>query len=270
MDPIQFAIRNPVKVAVGVLLVVLFGLLSLRVIPVQLVPNVDQPIITVNTSWIGRSPEEMERDVIEKQEDKLKNVSNLRKMTSSASVGSAQIELEFLVGTDIKVARQEVSDSLREVPDYPDDVDEPVISDGTGGEGDPIAWLILTSASPDFDVQTIGDLVEDRVKPFLERIPGVSEVRVYGGRPREVQLEFDPRRIAQRGITFNQLVSALRLENVNVSAGDLEDGKYDVRVRTVGQYDELEQIRNTIVAYGEGGPVRRWESAGSEVCYWYK
>jgi hydrophobic/amphiphilic exporter-1 (mainly G- bacteria), HAE1 family len=139
MDPIQFAIRNPVKVAVGVLLLVLFGLLSLRVIPVQLVPNVDQPIITVSTTWAGRSPEEMERDVIEKQEDKLKNVANLRKMTSTASVGRAEIELEFFVGADIKAARQEVSDSLREVPDYPDEVDEPVISDGTGGEGDPIA-----------------------------------------------------------------------------------------------------------------------------------
>ncbi len=268
MDPIQFAIRNPVKVAVGVLLLVLFGLLSLRVIPVQLVPNVDQPIITVTTTWAGRSPEELERDVIEEQEDRLKNVSNLRKMTSSASVGQAQIELEFFVGTDIKSVRQEVSDSLREVPEYPAEVDEPVITDGTGGEGDPIAWLILTSDTPDFDVQTIGDLVEDRVKPFLERIPGVSEVRVYGGREREIHIEFDPARIAQRGITFNQLVSALRLENVNVSAGDLEDGKYDVRVRTVGQYDDLEQIRNTIVTYGEGGPVRIKDLA--TVRQWYE
>ncbi len=256
MDIIQFAIRNPVKVAVGVLLLLLFGLLALRTIPIQLVPNVDQPIITVNTNWTGRSPEEIERDIIEPQEDKLKNVSNLKKMVSTASVGRSEIELEFFVGTNIKAARQEVSDSLREVPEYPADVDEPVVNDGTGGEGDPIAWLILTSDTPDFDVQTIGDLVEERVKPFLERIPGVSEVRVYGGRDREVHLEFDPARIAQRGITFNQLIAALRLENVNVSAGDLTDGKYDVRVRTVGQYEQLDAIRDTIVAYTDGGPVR--------------
>ncbi|MEE9212719.1 MAG: efflux RND transporter permease subunit, partial [Phycisphaeraceae bacterium] len=128
MDYIHFAIFNPVKVTVGVLLLLLFGLIALFTIPIQLVPNVDHPVITVSTEWTGRSPEEIEREIIEPQEDVLKGVSNLKKMTAQAIQGSAEIELEFYIGTDIRDARSEVSDSLREVSEYPQDVDEPVIA----------------------------------------------------------------------------------------------------------------------------------------------
>ncbi len=259
MDPIRFAIENPVKVSVGVILIVLFGFVALVTIPVQLTPDVDQPIITVETEWTGRSPEEVEREILEEQEDVLKDISGLKKMTATAFLGRGQIELEFYIGTDKDAARQEVSDSLREVPEYPDEVDEPVIQAGEAGAESPIAWLILTAETREaerFNVQALGDAAEDRIKPYLERVPGVSEVRVYGGREREVIIDLDPRAIAQRGVTFNELRQALRLHNVNVSGGEIAEGKYDVRVRTIGQYDQLDQIRRTIVKYDDGGPIR--------------
>lgn len=256
MDPIRFAIDNPVKVAVGVILLLLFGVLAVVSIPVQLTPNVDPTIITVSTDWTGKSPEEVEREIIEDQEDVLKNISGLLKMTATATQGKAEIELEFSVGKDLQSARVEVSDALREVPEYPDDADEPVITDGEAGPGSPIAWLLLTSDMPGFDVQTLGDLAEDRIKPMLERAEGVSEARVYGGREREVHIQFDPEKIAQRKITVTQLGEALRQENVNVSAGNLSEGRYDPRVRVMGQYDNLESIRETIVTRDAGGPIR--------------
>jgi HAE1 family hydrophobic/amphiphilic exporter-1 len=255
MDPIRFAIDNPVKVAVGVILLLLFGVLAVVSIPVQLTPNVDPTIITVSTDWTGKSPEEVEREIIEDQEDVLKNISGLVKMTATATQGQAEIELEFKVGKDLQSARVEVSDALREVPEYPEDAEEPVITDGEAGPGSPIAWLLLTSDMPGFDVQTLGDLAEDRIKPMLERAEGVSEARVYGGREREVHIQFDPEKIAQRKITVTQLGEALRQENVNVSAGNLQEGRYDPRVRVLGQYDDLDEIRETIVARDEGGPI---------------
>jgi len=268
MDYIRFAINNPVKVAVGVILLLLFGVVAFVRIPVQMTPNVEPPIITVSTEWTGRSPEEIEREIIEEQEDKLKNVGNLKKMIATATVGSASIELEFYVGTDIDQARLEVSDKLREVSEYPSEVDEPVILEGERGDASPpIAWLILTSQTDGFDAQTLGDHAEDRIKPILERIPGVSEVRVYGGREREVHIEFDPHRVAQRGITFVQLNNALSLENVNISAGELAEGQYDVRIRTIGQYETLEQIEQTIVAFTDGGPVRIGDIANVKQTY---
>jgi len=267
MDPIRFAISNPVKVSVGVLLLLLFGAISLVLIPIQLTPSVETPIVRVTTEWTGRSPEEVEKEIIEPQEDVLKNVASLRKMVAVAFQGRAEIELEFFIGTDIRAARQEVADSLREVPEYPEETDEPVIDSGEGGEESPIAWLLLKSETPDFDVQSLGDPAEERIKPFLERIEGVSEARVYGGRVREVHIEIDPRRVAQRGITFNQLRDALRLENVNISAGDMPEGIYNVRIRTVGEYDDLRKIRETIVAYTDGGPVRVRDLAEVKLTY---
>ena len=256
MDPIRFSIDNPVKVTVGVILVVLFGIIALNVIPIQLTPNVDEPVITVETTWTGRSPEEVEREIIEEQEEYLKTISGLRKMTASASTGSASIELEFFIGTDTREARLRVSDKLREVPDYPDDVDEPVIIDADATPDKAIAWIILDSPDAEFDLQQMFDFADDRIKPVLERVPGVSRVNVLGGREREVHIQVDPVALAERGITFNELRSALQFENVNVSAGDLQDGRLDVRIRTLGQFDSLEQINNTVVRYDEAGPVR--------------
>lgn len=256
MDIIRFAIQNPVKVSVGVLLLLLFGMLALLTIPIQLTPNVDQPKLTIETSWVGRSPEEIETEIIQEQEDKLKSVSNLHKMIATANTGVGTIEMEFYVGTDMNRVRQEVSDTLREVPEYPDDVDEPVISSGETDPDSAIAWLLIQHEDPDFDIQAVGELVEDRVKPYLETIEGVTQVNVYGGREREVHIRIDPRELAQRGITFNTLRSAIQGENINVSAGDLPEGRLDIRVRTVGQYDNVDDVLQTVVVNTDAGPVR--------------
>jgi HAE1 family hydrophobic/amphiphilic exporter-1 len=256
MDPIRFSIENPVKVTVGVLLTILFGILALTAIPVQLTPNVDQPVITVVTSWVGRSPEEVEKSIIEEQEDKLDSVSNLKKLTATATQGEASLKLEFYVGTNMSRALQEVSDKLREVPDYPADVDQPVITVADGASENAIAWMILQSDDPDFDVESIREQVQDRVEPILERVAGLSAVNVYGGRDREVHVEINPYRLAERGITFNMLSQALQMQNLNVSAGDIKEGRFDVPIRTIGEFDELEAVRETVVATVDGVQIR--------------
>jgi len=256
MDFIKFCIQNPVKVSVAVLLIALFGVLALFSIPIQLTPNVDKPIITITTEWIGRSPDDVEREIIELQEDKIKTVSNLKKMTATAFEGQALISLEFFVGTEMRQARQEVADKLREVKEKPADAREPVITESASNSESPIAWTIITSEDPSFDIDSLRDYVDDRVRPHLERIAGVSEARVYGGRERQVHVQIDPQSMAQRGITFNQLREAMQRANVNVSAGSVADGRLDVRVRTVGEYDSLDKIRDTVVAETPGGQIR--------------
>ena len=256
MDYIRFAISYPVRVTVGVILLLLFGVLGVLTIPVQLVPDVDRPIITVETTWTGRSPEEVEQEIIEEQEDKLKAVSNLKKMTASAKQGSGEISLEFYIGTNIDRALQEVSDKLREVPEYPRDVEEPVISAADTASENAIAWIILDATDPEYDIQSFFDAADKRIKPHFERVAGISRVNIYGGREREVQIRVDPEKLAARGIVIGDLIHAFEQDNVNVSAGDLPEGRLDVRVRTVGQYDNLGKILDTVVAMTEGGPVR--------------
>ncbi len=255
MDIIRFAISRPVTVAVGVILVVMFGLIGLGAIPIQLTPTVDRPIITVTTNWPGRSPQEVMDEITKEQEERLKNVSNLRTMQSVSAEGQATITLEFYVGANIARALQDVSDSLRQVPEYPEEVDEPFIKAAEGAAENAIAWIIVDldpakkAKHPDFDISTLFQAMDREVKPYLERIDGVAEVNVYGGRDREVRVLLDPVAMAQRGIGHQQVIDALRAENRNVSAGTIEEGKRDYRVRVIGQYQNADEILDTIVAF---------------------
>ena len=256
MDPIRFAIENPVKIAVGVILLLVFGLISLAVIAVQLTPNVDQPVISVNTRWEGASPQEIEQDVILEQEDKLKDVRGLKKMTSQSQQSQGQIILEFPVGTEMGRALIDVSNKLRQVPDYPDNVDEPVVEASDPRNRDYIAWVILSTEDPTFDVRGLQKWAEDHVKTRFERIEGISEVNVLGGSEPEVRVVVDPRRMAQYGLTADRLAQVLRSRNINVSAGDLSEQKYEPRLRTKGRYESIEEVERTVVS-GPGEPVVR-------------
>lgn len=254
MGVIRFAINNPTKIAVGVILLVLFGLLSMFHIGVQLTPDVDRPIITVQTNWTGASPQEIETEIVDRQEEKLKNVSDLLKMTATCSEGRAAIKLEFPVGVDKDIAFRNVSDKLRQVSDYPDEVDEPVVTPTDDDMEQTIAWLILTSREGQ-DVSKLKTFIEDHVKPILERADGISEVPVYGGLDREIQIEIDAFKLAARGLTFRDVERALRGQNTNISAGTVAQGKLEYTYRTIGEYATLEAIENTVIAYQPGGPV---------------
>ena len=255
MNLLSLFIRQPVTVTVGVILTILAGIIAFARIPIQLTPNVEDTIITVSTFWEGASPEEIEQEIIDKQEERLIGIPSLREITSSSTQSSGSIRLEFAVGTHKSDAMREVNLKLSEVSDYPENVDEPVISASDRQSRDYIAWLMINSTDESFDVRTLRDFVMDRIEPQLERVPGVSEINVVGGREREVQIQIDPELLAQYRITSGEFVSRIRSANRNISAGALADGKLDIRLRTIGQFESLETIRNTIIANPDAGPV---------------
>lgn len=273
MDLVRLAVMRPVGVAVGVILVVLFGIIGFGAVPVQLSPNVDRPIITVQTFWQGRSPEEIVDEIVTNQEEELKNVTNLKKMTSSTTEGESTVTMEFTLGADITRALQEVSDALRQVGSYPEDVEEPTIKASDGASENAIAWIITdvepikADNHPDFDISTLYNVLDKEVKPIIERIDGVAEVNIYGGRDREMQVRADPVRMAQRSITYGELLSALRDENRDVSAGTIAEGKRDYRVRVIGQFEREADLLDVIVAYRDAGPVYLSEIADVSLDY---
>ncbi len=217
MDFIRFSIQNPVKVAVGVILIILFGLLALRAVPVQLVPDVDRPVVSVSTAWPGRSPEEIEKTILVEQEEKLKTLPGLYKMYSSAELGRGFITLEFQVGFDMGRALQETAARLDEVPSYPEDVERPVIRAADSASEDAIAYCLIQAEDPTFEMARFYDYADRFVKPAIERIPGVAEVTIYGGRRHQVQVRFDPHALAQRGITVEEFRAALRSDKRSAS-----------------------------------------------------
>jgi len=248
-----------VSVTVGVILVIMFGLVGLMAIPVQLTPTVDRPIVTVTTNWPGRTPQEIVDNITREQEKRLKNVTNLKRMVSTSTEGQASVELEFYVGADKNRSLQEVSDALRQVPKYPEEVDEPIIKAAEGASENASAWMIV-DIQPDklekhkgYDISTLYDALDKEVKPYLERIDGVAEVNIYGGREREVRVLLDPVKLAQRRLSYLDVITALRGENKNASAGTIAEGKRDYRVRVVGQFVNEEDVLSTIVAYRASG-----------------
>ncbi|MFQ5663904.1 MAG: efflux RND transporter permease subunit [Terriglobia bacterium] len=269
MKIIHDAIRFPVTTAVGVILLVLFGLIGLFRLPVQLTPNVEEPEITVTTVWPGASPHEVEREIIEEQEEQLKTLEGLTKMESTSSDSRGQITLTFRVGTDIDSALLKVSNRLEQVPSYPDDAEKPVIR-SVDVNANAIAWFILEPTEENGfrgDISTLYDFADDFLKPEFERVPGVAASNIYGGRPREMQVIVGPAKLAARRVTLNQLGTALERENRNYSGGDFDEGKRRYIVRTVGEYGSAEDIENIVIAVRNGVPVYLKDVAHAELGY---
>lgn len=273
MDIIRWSISRPVSVTVGVFLVVLFGLIGLTAIPIQLTPTIDRPQINVETAWPGRSPQEVVDEITRRQEKELKNVSNLKSMRSTSREGMAEIALEFYIGSSIPRAMQEVSDALRRVPNYPTEVREPTVRASSGETENAIAWIIIDvdpaylAANPDYDITTLFTPMDEEVRPFLERIDGVAQVNIYGGRERQVHVMLDAAALAQRRLSHADVIGALQRENRNVSAGTIAEGKRDIRVRVIGQFTSPTDMLETVIAYRDGRPVYLRDVGTVEIGY---
>ncbi len=316
MGFIQFAIRNPVKVVVAVILAVLFGLISLKATPVRLTPDVIEPEITVTTVWPGASAQEVEREIIEEQEEQLKSVEGLREFKSESTDSRARIVLKFEVGTDLADARAKVSEKLNQVPEYPVDAKEPTVTT-VNANANAIAWFILKSLPPsvddlrtfvarypeladvlapmiqgraNIDPATLNKLArrypklrtfvtgkndptkmrkfaQDVIEAEFERVDGVANANVYGGREEEFRVVVDPARLAANRLRIADLRRALVGQNKNTSGGDIWEGKLRNVVRTIGQYDSPEQVAETIIARRDNQPIRVRDVATVGIAY---
>ncbi|QDU64648.1 Efflux pump membrane transporter BepE [Planctomycetes bacterium Pan216] len=268
MNLVRMSVQQPITIAVGVILAVLAGVIAFDRVPVQMAPEVESVVISVATAWENASAEEIESDVIEEQEQRLGDISGLVSMTSTSQPGMGQIRLEFQTGTDIDDAMAEVDQKLSEVPSYPDGVDEPQIEDYDPESVDYIAWIGLASTDPDFDATTLYDFMDRRLRPRFERIPGVSQVGIRGAREAEVQVRVDPVALAQRGITYTDLIQAIQTSNENLSGGKLVDGKNEVRVRSVGRARDADYFGSMVVRRDPTGPIYLRDVA--EIVYSHK
>ena len=255
MKIVDTAIKRPVTVTVGLILLILFGLISLYRIPIQLTPNVDLPEISVETVWRGASPLEIEREIIDVQEEQLKNLDGLDEMTSESQDSRAYIRLMFEIGTNTDEALLRVSNKLDQVKSYPEGMDKPAIKSG-GRRESAIAWMILR-ALDGFDgvLSQQFDFLDEHVKPRFERISGVSQSNIYGGQERELQVIFDSDALASRRVTIPELMRALDIENKNISAGNFDEGKRRYIARTVGEYRDEKDVERVIIKRVNGIPV---------------
>ena len=252
MDIVSFSIKKPVTILVGIILVVLFGVISLRTLPYQLSPTVVEPIITVTTTWRGATPYEMEREIIEEQEKTLKGIPGLTEMESEAFNGQSSISLTFKLGTSVDDALLRVSNKLNEVPSYPEGADKPIIN-ATGAATSPVIWTILKANETNpRHIETYRTFFENEIRQHLERVEGVADLFIGSGVDDEMHIVVRPEQLAAYGLTINDVIMAVRGENVNVSAGNMGVGRRDFRIRTTGEFNSEEDISKVVlVATGE-------------------
>ena len=255
MGVIERAVKLPVTVTVGAILVILFGIISLYRVPVQLTPDVEKPKITVRTDWPGASPEEVEKEIVIPQEDKLKSVEGLLEMESTSADSQGNVILTFEIGTDLDGALLRVSNKLNLVPDYPDTVEKPIILTAAE-EKRGIAYFILTKTKGDpAGIQFEKTFAENFIKPRLERVPGVALIQIFGGRDRELQVILKPDALALYRLTVRDVVTALRSENANASAGDFDEGKRRYILRVLGEYRAPHEVEDVVIKWVDGSAI---------------
>lgn len=247
MNPIKASIDRPIAVVAGVLMVIMFGWIGLVSIPIQLAPDVNRPIISVNTNWPGAAPAEIEREIVNKQEEVLKGLDGLEDIISRSLPGRSEITLEFNVSQNMDRALLLVANRLDRVTGYPLEADQPTLSTA-GSEDNPIAWFTLVRVDGnDREIHTYGDFVEDFVKEALERVPGIAQSNSFGGTEKQMEVTVTPDRLAAFGLTVGEVITALRQANVSVSAGDVDEGKRRYVVRTEGEFTTTDQIKRTVI-----------------------
>jgi len=260
----RISLGNPVAVIVAGILVVIFGTLSLMQLPIQMTPEIQRPEISIQTPWRASAPNEVESEIIEPQEDVLRSVPGLIKMTSNANFGSGSVLLEFSIGTDMNRALIEVMNRLNQVPRYPVDALEPVISLGGNDFSKIIAWFAVTKKpGNETPIASYQDFVEDNIVTKIERVNGVSKTGAFGGRGHEVRITFDPFKAASVGLDLTAVSGELGT-NANVSAGSTEVGRREYTVRFSGKY-EVEALGDLVLQWRDGKPIRLKDIARIEM-----
>lgn len=258
MNLIRLAIERPIAVVAAVIMVVLFGIVALQRIPIQMAPDVRQPVITVSTAWPGAAPAEVEREIINRQEEVLKGLEGMQRIESSASNNRGSVTLEFPPGQNLDRALLLVANRLDRISGYPEEVDEPIL--GTRGtEDNAIAWFVLTRQPGNTrELLTYGDFLQDVVQERIERVDGVAGVSIFGDTERELRVIVDPEELARFSLSVSDVVARLRAANTSVTGGDVSEGKRRYVVRTDGDFRTTEQVESIVLrSDADGGRVGR-------------
>jgi multidrug efflux pump subunit AcrB len=256
MNIIQFSLHKPVSIAVAVIMLLMFGLLSLQRLPQQLTPNVVEAKISVVTLWPGASPREIEQEIVNEQELVLKNTPGITSYESKSQDNIGTITLTFKIGADINKALLDVSNRLTEVDSYPENVLKPVIK-ATGESSSPVIWTMLrTLDNNPADIDTYKTYLRNEIREHYERIPGVAELFLLSGTEQQMQIIVDFKSLAKYGLSIDDVIQKIQRHNNDVSAGSVDIDRRNYRIRTTAQFRSPEAIRDLVLLSDQDKEVR--------------
>ena len=247
------SIRRPVATAMTFLVVIVVGVVSFRYLPVDLLPEIEFPRVTVYTNYPNVGPEEIEKIITDPVANAVSGVPNVERMTSSSDEGGSRVSLEFAQGVNLDAATNDVRAALDRIRD-----DLPVEAEPPGiWKFDPNSQEIVSIAvESSRDMESLTRLMERDLSKRFEQIPGVGTLNVQGGIYRQIRVNIDRERLNAYDLAAAQVEQAISQSNVTLPGGNVKEGLNDLYVRTQGEYESLDQIRKTIVTTIDGAPVR--------------
>ena len=251
-------IRRPVMTTLVMVSILVFGIMAYRLLPVSDLPNVDFPTLQVSGSLPGGSPETMASSVATPLERQFSTIAGLESMTSSNSLGSTSITLQFALDRDIDAAAQDVQSAIAAtLRQLPPDMPSPPSFRKVNPADSPILFIALTS--PSLPLYTLDEYAETMLAQQISTVSGVAQVQVFGTQKYAVRVQLDPRALASRGIGIEEVAGAISSANVNLPTGTLQGPDKSFTIQTSGQLLEAETYRPIVVAYRDGQPIRLQE-----------
>jgi len=258
---IQLATERRVTIVMLMVAIVLFGMVSLSRLKLNLLPDISYPTITVRTELTGAAPVEIENLLTKPIEEAIGVVRNVRLVRSVSRSGQSDVTIEFLWGTDMDVAGVDVREKL-DILTLPLEADRPLLL-RFDPSSEPILRLGLlladdesaTGDSPEARLKQLRRLAEDSIKTDLEAEEGTAAVKVSGGLEDEIQIRADQQKLSQLGLSIEQVAARIRAENINLSGGRLEEGNQRFLVRTLNEFQSVDEFRSAIIANVAGRPV---------------
>jgi len=252
----RFAVARPVFTIMVVLIVILLGGVSLVRLPIDLMPDITYPTLSITCAYENASPEEIEELITRPIEEAISSVPGVEEITSTSVEGSSSLRVTFSWGTDLAEAAADIRDYLDRVR-LPEDVDRPRLR-----KFDLASFpILIMGASSRLDPIQMREIVEKQIKYRVERIPGVAAMDIHGGLEREIHVNLDANKIRALGLRLDDVMRRIREGNVNLPAGVIQRGNLEVTIRVPGTYVDLSSLRETVVAYRQGRPIQLKEIA---------
>lgn len=251
MNIAALSVKRPVTTIMIVLIVILLGVVSFTKIPIDLYPNIEIPVAIINTSYPNVGPEEIETLVTRPIEEAVGTVSNIDTIQSITREGSSIVIIQFKFGTNMDFAALDIREKVDLVKGYlPDGASDPMVL-----QIDINAQAIIQMTLSGADIATLQQYAEDVVKPSIERVEGVASVSISGGYQNYVSVTLDTEKLNGYGLTVDQLAGILAAENINLPAGTVNQGDKALLLRTVGEFETLEEIQNTLITTATGASI---------------
>jgi HAE1 family hydrophobic/amphiphilic exporter-1 len=258
------SVRRPVLTTMATLIVVVLGAVALSRLQIDLLPSIELPTLTVRTEYEGADPIVMERMVSQIVEEIVATVPGVVEMTSQSYEGNSSVRVSFAWGSSIDSVAADVRATLEdEISELPDEIVGPRVSKF---DVDTFPVVLLGISSP-LDPVELTQFVEDQVRYRFARIPGVAQVDPWGGFTREVRVALDPGRVSALALSFNEILTSIRDANLDLPAGKIERGRYEVTLRAPAEFADLDEIRNTVISERDGSLVTLGQIAKVEDTY---